>query len=87
MSQQPDGPPIAPRLAELDKPTRALAWRRWQLLATVVNDAVPLARAATAGGIPLRTAQRSSTGTRRSASKTYRAAAGSRRRSLAIATR
>jgi putative transposase len=58
VSQQPDGPPIAPRLAELDEPTRALAWRRWQLLAPVVNDAVPLARAAAASGIPLRTAQR-----------------------------
>jgi putative transposase len=58
VSQQPDGSPIAPRLAELDEPTRALAWRRWQLLAPVVNDAVPLARAAAAGGIPLRTAQR-----------------------------
>ncbi|MGH3854980.1 MAG: leucine zipper domain-containing protein [Pseudonocardiaceae bacterium] len=58
MSQQPDGPPVAAWLAELTEPARALAWRRWRLLAPVVNDAVPLARAAAASGVSLRTAHR-----------------------------
>jgi putative transposase len=45
-------------LSELDDEARARAWRCWTLLAPVVNDAVPLTRAAAAGGVPLRTAQR-----------------------------
>jgi transposase InsO family protein len=48
----------ASALSELDEPARARAWRRWALLAPVVNDGVPLARAAAAGDVPLRTAQR-----------------------------
>jgi putative transposase len=47
-----------PRRGELDEAARAVAWRRWRVLAPAVNDEVPLARAAAAGGIPLRTAQR-----------------------------
>jgi putative transposase len=35
-----------------------VAWRRWQVLTPTVNNEVPLARAAAAAGIPLRTAQR-----------------------------
>lgn len=51
-------PQEMPRLGELDEAARAVVWRRWQVLAPAVNDEVPLARAAAAGGIPLRTAQR-----------------------------
>jgi len=46
------------RLAELGEAARAQAWARWQLLAPVIADGVPLARAAAAAEVPLRTAQR-----------------------------
>ena len=45
-------------LGELDAAARALAWRRWNVLLPAVHEHVPLARAASTAGIPLRTAQR-----------------------------
>jgi putative transposase len=45
-------------LGELDETARAVAWRRWQVLAPTVTNEMPLARVAAAAGIPLRTAQR-----------------------------
>ena len=35
----------------MDETARAVAWRRWQVLAPTVTNEVPLARAAAAGGV------------------------------------
>lgn len=45
-------------LSELDEPQRAVALQRWRLLRPVVEDGVPLARAARQAEVPLRTAER-----------------------------
>lgn len=48
----------APPLAGLEPQQRAVAQRRWEVLRPHVHGGVPLARAASNAGVPLRTAQR-----------------------------
>lgn len=52
------GTPAPAELAELSQEQREVAWARWQVLASTVQDAAPLTRSARAAGVPVRTAQR-----------------------------